>query len=227
MMRLYLSSYRLGASAFRLKKLLNGGRRAAIIQNALDFIPAEARRAYEANVYDPKEELAAWGIEAEELDLRDYFGEPRALEKALAGFDLAWAVGGNAFLLRRAMRQSGFDQIIGELLRDDALVYGGFSAGAVVATPSLKGIDIMDDPRQCAPGYDESVPWEGLGLVDFSIVPHYRSAHDEAEAAEKAANFLEETGMPFQPLRDGEVIIVEGRNVTLLPVLPEAMRRSA
>ncbi|MBB3592573.1 hypothetical protein FHX08_002917 [Rhizobium sp. BK529] len=33
--------------------------------------------------------------------------------------------------------------------------------------------------------------------------------------------------MPFQPLRDGEVIIVEGRNVTLLPVLPEAMRRSA
>ncbi|MBB3408354.1 dipeptidase E [Rhizobium sp. BK316] len=226
-MRLYLSSYRLGASAFRLKKLLNGGRRAAVIQNALDFIPSEARRAYETNIYDPKEELADWGIGAEELDLRDYFGQPHALKEALAGIDFVWAVGGNAFLLRRAMRQSGFDRIIGELLRKDALVYGGFSAGAVVATPSLDGIDIMDDPRQLVPGYDEGILWDGLGLVDFSIVPHYRSDHDEAEAAEKTVGFLEEASMPFQPLRDGEVIIVEGRNVTLLPVLPEAMRRSA
>lgn len=226
-MRLYLSSYRLGASAFRLRKLLNGGQRAAVIQNALDFIPAAARRAYGANIYDPKEELADWGIEANELDLRDYFGQPHALKEALAGFDLVWAVGGNAFLLRRAMRQSGFDRIIGELLREDAIVYGGFSAGAVVATPSLRGIDIMDNPQQLAPDYDEAILWDGLGLVDFSIVPHYRSAHDEAEAAEKTVNFLEEAGTPFQPLRDGEVIIVEGRNVTLLPVLPEAMRRSA
>jgi len=140
---------------------------------------------------------------------------------------ISWAVGGNAFLLRRAMRQSGFDQIIGELLRDDALVYGGFSAGAVVVTPSLKGIDIMDDPQQLAPGYDENILWDGLGLVDFSIVPHYRSAHDEAAAAERAVDFLEKADMPFQPIRDGEVIIVEGRNVTLLPVLPEAIRRSA
>lgn len=226
-MRLYLSSYRLGASAFRLKKLLNGGRRAAVIQNALDLIPAEARRAYEVNVYDPKEELADWGIAAEELDLRNYFGQPHALKEALTGIDFVWAVGGNAFLLRRAMRQSGFDRIIGELLREDAIVYGGFSAGAVVATPSLKGIDIMDDPRQLAPDYDEAIPWDGLGLVDFSIVPHYRSDHDEAEAAEKSVDVLEEAGTPFQPLRDGEVIIVEGRNVTLFPVLPEAMRRSA
>lgn len=223
-MRLYLSSYRLGASAFRLRKLLNGGRRAAVIQNALDF---EARRAYEVNIYDPKEELADWGIEAEELDLRQYFGQPHALKEMLTGIDFVWAAGGNAFLLRRAMRQSGFDHIIGELLREDAIVYGGFSAGAVVATPSLRGIDIMDDPRQLAPDYDEAILWDGLGLVDFSIVPHYRSDHDEAEAAGKTVNFLEEAGTPFQPLRDGEVIIVEGRNVTLLPVLPEAMRRSA
>lgn len=96
-----------------------------------------------------------------------------------------------------------------------------------MATPSLRGIDIMDDPRQLVPGYDEGILWDGLGLVDFSIVPHYRSDHDEAEAAEKTVGFLEEAGMPFQPLRNGEVIIVEGRNVTLLPVLPEAMRRSA
>ncbi|WP_454848128.1 Type 1 glutamine amidotransferase-like domain-containing protein [Rhizobium binxianense] len=223
-MRLYLSSYRLGASQARLRRLLKGGRRAAVIQNALDFIPVESRCAYEASIYDPREELSGLGIEAEDLDLRDYFGRPDALKTALAGLDLVWAVGGNAFLLLRAMRQSGFDRVIAELLREDALVYGGFSAGAVVATPTLKGIELIDDPMQLASGYGPDILWNGLGLVDFSIVPHYRSDHDEAQMAEKAVFFLEKAGMPFQAMRDGEVIIVDGREVTLLALPPKALR---
>ena len=48
----------------------------------------------------------------------------------------------NAFVLRRAMQLSGFDDIIVDLLDADAIVYGGFSAGAVVAAPSLEGIHL-------------------------------------------------------------------------------------
>lgn len=33
-----------------------------------------------------------------------------SLEAKLKEFGLVWAVGGNTFLLRRAMRQSGFDE---------------------------------------------------------------------------------------------------------------------
>lgn len=74
---------------------------------------------------------------------------------------------------------------------------------------------------QLASGYGADIVWNGLGLVDFSIVPHYRSDHDEAEMAEKAVLFLENARMPFQAIRDGEVIIVEGREVTLLPRPPK------
>ena len=32
--------------------------------------------------------------------------------------------------------------------------------------------------------------WEGLGLIDAAIVPHYRSDHAEAEAAERVATWM-------------------------------------
>ncbi|WP_414090677.1 Type 1 glutamine amidotransferase-like domain-containing protein [Rhizobium sp. BR 314] len=189
--------------------LMRGERRVGIVANALDFIPDSARRRYEETVYSPLRELSDLGAEPEYLDLRRHFGNPGALEQALREIDLVWVLGGNSFLLRRAMRQSGFDDLIPGLLEEDRIVYGGFSAGAVVATGTLKGIDLMDDPHELAEGYDPPVLWHGLGLVDFSIVPHYRSDHGEADAAEKAVRFFEENSLPFQAIRDGDAIIVE------------------
>jgi len=210
-MRLYLSSYRLGDSAGALLALLGSGARAAIISNALDHIPAATRQGYRTEVNDPVADFAALGIEAEELDLRDYFGAPLHLEAALANFDLVWAMGGNSFILRRAMAQSGFDTVITDLLRRDAIVYGGFSAGAVVAAPSLQGIELMDDPNEIPPGYGAEVVWQGLGLIDYAIVPHFRSHHPESAAAQAAANHLAKRKLPFRALRDGEVIVHIGK----------------
>ena len=110
--------------------------------------PPRARDLYRTEVYDPAAELASLGISAEPLDLRHYFGRPEALRTHLSQFDLVWVTGGNAFVLRRAMQLSGFDDIIVDLLDADAIVYGGFSAGAVVAAPSLEGIQLIDDPAE-------------------------------------------------------------------------------
>ncbi len=215
-MRMYLSSYRLGHHVDRLFALVDEPRRVSVIANALDFIPDEARERYEATVYSPLSELSELGATPEYLDLRRYFGNPSALEQALKQVDLVWVLGGNAFLLRRAMRQSGFDDIMRKMLHDDNIVYGGFSAGAVVAASTLRGIDLMDDPDQLASGYDPAVVWDGLDLVDFSVVPHYRSNHDEAEAAENAVSFFEAKGLPFRAIRDGDAVLVEGNVVSLL-----------
>jgi dipeptidase E len=217
-MRLYLSSYRLGDHAEKLSALMRGGQCIAAIGNALDFIPADTRRNYEATIYSPIEEFAELGFEAENLDLRDYFGRPERLAGHLRSFDLVWVLGGNAFLLRRAMRQSGFDGVIRDMLAADAIAYGGFSAGAVTVTPTLRGIELMDEPEMLAEGYDADIIWEGLGLVDFSIVPHYRSDHDEAEAAEKAVAWFAENGLPFKTMRDGDVFVVDGDTVALHPL---------
>lgn len=206
-MRLYLSSYRIGDRAGSLLALLGSGKRVAVISNALDNISETARSIYRDEVYDPHVELAALGLVTEELDLRRYFGDASGLQRRLGDYDLVWVLGGNAFVLRRAMRLSGFDDVIVELLDRDAIAYGGFSAGAVVAAPSLRGFELMDDPGEVPNGYAPDPIWEGLGLIDHAIVPHYRSPHPESAAAELVVRHLSSQGLRYRALRDGEVIV--------------------
>ena len=214
-MKLYLSSYRLGNGIDTLLPLLGGGRRVEIVGNALDLIPTDQREHYRDKVYDPAAEFAGFGLEADELDLRDYFMHREGLAGTLANYDLVWVLGGNSFVLRRAMMLSGFDRAIrGALAR--GMVYGGFSAGAVVATPTLHGIDLMDDPLPVPARYSAEVIWGGLGLVDFSIVPHIQSAHPETELAALALANMVRLNMPHRALRDGEVIVREGDAIRLV-----------
>jgi dipeptidase E len=208
-MRLYLSSYRLGNAVECLAPLVRGAR-ACIVANALDLIPNESRVRYAATVYDPVKEFAGLGIRAEYLDLRSHFHSKRSLVHVLKGYDLVWVLGGNAFLLMRAMVLSGFDETIRTLLAEDAIAYGGFSAGAVVASPTLRGIDLMDNPAEIAEGYPPAPVWDGLGLVDFSIVPHFNSSHPEAALAEVAARYFADEKLPFKTLQDGDVWIQDG-----------------
>jgi dipeptidase E len=209
-MRLYLSSYRLGDRAGALLALLGFGKKAALVENALDNIPAAARRNYREEVYDPRAELASLGITAEDFDLRHYFASGASLERDLSRYDLVWVTGGNAFTLRRAMRQSGFDTVIAGMLDRDSIVYGGFSAGAVVAGPNLSGFELMDEPGEQPEGYSPYPVLDGLNLVDFAIVPHYRSLHPEAPAAGRCARFMAARKLPFRALRDGEAIVWTG-----------------
>ena len=51
--------------------------------------------------------------------------------------------------------------------------------------------------------------WEGLGIIDYVIVPHYKSVHLESEIMEEVVEYLIENKIPYKTLRDGEVIIVE------------------
>ena len=70
---------------------------------------------------------------------------------------------------------------VGALLLESRRIILGFAlAGAVVAGPSLRGLELMDDPFELPDGYDEPLIWHGLGLTPFAIVPHYQSRHPEA-----------------------------------------------
>ena len=143
LMRLYLSSFRLGDHPEHLAALVGeSGRRAVVIANALDDAPAGVRRL---GVEDELADLAGLGFDAVELDLRDYFGHQQRLRRDLGGFCLAWLRGGNVFMLRYALFRSGGDVIFRDLLAADTLVYAGYSAGACVLSPSLRGLEAVDD----------------------------------------------------------------------------------
>jgi len=206
-MRLYLSSFRLGAEPDALLDLLDGGRRVAVVANADDYKGPSERAA---SARREQEDLRRLGLESEELDLRRYFGRPAALARELAGIDLLWVRGGNAFVLRRALRQSGADTVLVELLDADALVYAGYSAGPAVLAPTLRGLHLVDDPGLVPDGYDPPVIWDGLAVLPYSILPHYRSQHPESAAVENSVAYLIERHLPFVALRDGEALVRDG-----------------
>lgn len=191
-----------------LLSMVGLGSKVAVVSNAVDFIPIESRQHYARTIFDPVAHFRMHGLRSTDLDLRRFFGRAADLEEALADTRLVWAVGGNAFLLRRAMRQSGLDEILRRRVARESVIYGGWSAGAVVAGPTLRGIEIMDDPHIVAERYQIEPVWHGLGLVDFSIVPHFDSDHPEAEAAGRAHEYMRTNGISHRTLRDGEVIVV-------------------
>lgn len=214
-MRLYLSSFRMGDHPEHLLALIGeDSRRAVVIANAMDEAPPDVRRAA---VELETAALADLGVDAAELDLRDYFAQQRRLRHDLAGVSMAWLRGGNVFMLRYALSRSGADAAFGELLATDALVYAGYSAGPCVLSPSLRGLELVDDPDAVTRIYGSPPVWDGLGLLDKAFVPHYRSpGHPETAAIELVVARYRAEGAAYRTLRDGQALLVNGPEAVIV-----------
>jgi dipeptidase E len=205
-MKLYLSSNRVGANPQALRELVGGAGRAALVLNALDGYGAERPKNLDREASD----IAALGFECEELDLREYFRDSSRLRDRLGNVDLVWVVGGNTFVLARAMTESRFGDAIHEAIFGERIVYAGYSAGVCVTGPDLDGCHLMDEPDVVPAGYSRDTEPTTLGWLPWRIIPHWRSDHDEAPLAETAVEHLLEAGLPFQTLKDGQAFVIDG-----------------
>lgn len=203
-MKFYFSSFKIGNDPDQLKNLLPNNPRAVYISNGLDFANPEGQKKHQD--WDLRE-LKEIGIFAEHLDLRNYFGKQDELRIKLQETDLIYVSGGNVYDLRLAMRLSGFDDILKELLHTNK-VYAGYSAAVCVLSATLKGYHIVDDPHLKTYGDHETL-WEGIGLIDWQFAPHFESDHSESDDINKEIAYYKEHNMNYKPLKDGEVIIIE------------------
>lgn len=194
--------------------LARGGRRAAVIANATDVYPPDGRtEAVEREI----DALSGLGFDAAELDLREYF-DTTGVQDALREYDLIWVRGGDVFTLRYSLARSGADIALIELLADDVVAYGGYSAGPCVLGPSLVGLDEVDDPAWVKSLYGAEAILDGLGVLDYCIVPHVGTPeHPESAACERLAERYRSDGTPHKAIRDGQVLIVEGDSSFLCP----------
>jgi len=207
--RLFLSSQDLGNYPEAAARLAGGNRKAAFIKNAQDDKPAAERNF---SLPQKKQMFEDAGFEFEEVDLRDFFGKPRKLAAKLSDFGSIWCAGGNTFILRRAMKASGLDALLTKLLQEDKVMYGGWSAGACIAAPSLRGIEYGDRPQPDVVPREYPIKetiWDGLDLVSFMIVPHVKSDWFGPQA-DKSIAYLQKHGIPYKPLLDGQVIVIDG-----------------
>ena len=188
--------------------MLPTGSKIGHINNSRDFSWADAKiRAKYQN--DEINQLNNFGFAGEPLDLKDYFGNEDALRKKLSELDGLWVSGGNTFVLRQAMKLSGFDNLFNELRERSDFLYGGYSAGICILCDSLKYIQIADDPYDFPYDENKETIWDGLAVFNYGILPHYDSDHFESEAIGKDLKVCIDNKWLFIAMRDGEVIIIE------------------
>ncbi|HRJ06085.1 MAG TPA: Type 1 glutamine amidotransferase-like domain-containing protein [Candidatus Saccharibacteria bacterium] len=201
-MKLYLSSQGFGNHLDRLKQMVGSDKRVLFVDNAKDYLPADERAEH---VAEKKTEFEAEGFEFYELDLRNYFRSPATLKPIVEAANFVFVFGGNTFVLRRAFRYSGFDDLLVNALKNTNMTYAGSSAGSIVMTKTLHGADDIDSPYIVPEGYKEEIIWDGLGLIYPQLVPHYSGGSDAM------VDYFEANNMKYETLRDGEVYVVDGK----------------
>lgn len=211
-MRLFLSSENFGKYPEKLVELVGRNKRVAYIGNAKDYLSETDRRD---KVVEHCNQFLSLDFEFVEFDLRDYFTDPEKLKKEFTRFGLVWISGGNTFLLNSALKQSGMDKLLIEKICSDEIAYGGSSAGAIIATPSLRGSELGDNPGMVKILYGKDVVWQALNLVPYYIVPHYDNEWFGDESKAMAAYF-DKKRWEYIILRDGQVQYVNGDKSELL-----------
>ncbi len=147
--------------------------------------------------------LQEHGYQLEQVDLRDWQSKRERLREKLESKDVIWLGGGNTFYLRWLLRETGADEIITGLVRNGK-VYAGWSAGAIVAGPTLRYFDGMEDMKSVP-----EVIRDGLNLIDVVVVPH-RDNDMFAKAAHEANESLSQVGFSTVFLADDQVYVVNG-----------------
>jgi dipeptidase E len=205
-MKLYLSSIDI-PSPKNLAELLAKSLeevRVAIIPNAQDYY---STRAWNYKVGKYVGLFNSFGSRSTVVDLRDY-SDAQILQKQLLGNDLIWVTGGNTFCLRYEMRRSGFEKIISALL-EKGVVFGGDSAGALVAGLSIAGIESADIPE-----FAEEIINDGLNLVPYTVLPHADNS-EFAEAVAKVESMPHENNNLIK-LKDSQAVIFDNNSYRIV-----------
>lgn len=201
--KLFLYSLAVSAEQHRALAALVGRERREItvtlIENAADVIPNS-----DGWVQGIRQGLQHEGYQVEPLDLRNWQNRREALREQLMSRDIVWVGGGHTYYLRWILRATGADDLIKECV-GLGKVYAGWSAGAIVAGPTTRYFEAMGDDPAEAP----EVVLDGLSLTQSVVVPHIDNA-DFMDGATEADRQLRRDGFDTVPLRDTQVLVVDG-----------------
>lgn len=143
------------------------------------------------------------GFDVEYIDLKQYAEDVKALEQKFIDKDVLWFGGGNTYYLRWLMHSMGIEDIVKGLV-ENGKVYGGGSAGSIVAGPTLKHFETADDLKE-AP----EVLLDGLGLTDKVVLPHMDGVK-YASIMQVIEIKLQADGYKTIPLTDAQALVING-----------------
>src|SRR3989344_9262982 len=140
-------------------------------KNKLVFInTASEDKVHEGNwVEENRNSLKDVGFDVFDYTIRDK--KEKRIRNDLKDMDVIYIDGGNTFYLLEKAQQSGFINVVRDLVLKDGKVYIGTSAGSVIAGPDIYPALRIDDASY-APNLRG---YKGFNLVDFVILPHWGS----------------------------------------------------
>ncbi len=117
--------------------------------------------------------------------------------------------GGNTFHLMHWVKQSGLMELLPKLLENR--VYAGISAGSCIAGPTIyNSVQNLFGEK-----YDLEIK-EGLGLVNFQIIPHLNSPYFKKIRKENLEVASKELKEPVYAIDDNSAIVIENKNVEVV-----------
>ena len=100
---------------------------------------------------------------------------------------------------------SGFDTFLKKISNNDNYLYIGYSAGSCVLSKRLDIFESVDEPIDF---YNKGkIIYEGIGFIDYTFIPHYKSNYHKAYLIDEIVNICEKDNIEYKAFRDGEVII--------------------
>lgn len=121
----------------------------------------------------------------------------KEIDKLLAS-NILLITGGNTFILLKHLKESGlFQALLTYWKTKSNIVLSGFSAGAIVLTPTIgTAVSIDPNPHQT---HDLSA----LKIVNFEVWPHYTSSQ-----IDKFHNYSQQSPFPVKQLTDSDVLVI-------------------
>lgn len=158
-----------------------------------------------ANVYeekpwleDEKQPFRDMGFNLIELDIANK--KPQQVSEKLHDADVIYVTGGNTYYLLQQMKACQFGNVLRECL-ERGVLYIGSSAGAIVLCDNIDFIRDMDDPALA-----KLDNYEGLGILDFKILPHLNHPKYGAKACKIAFDL--QSSERILGLRDDQAVYI-------------------
>ena len=182
----------------------------------LDINPKKSTIAFittASNLYDWKpvedrNKLVELGFTLKDIDIAGKTKEE--LYQEIKDIDMIFVAGGNVFYLLQEARKSGFDEILNELITK-GVPYVWSSAGSLLVGPSIELALDIDNQHDA----QELTSYDGLGIVDFVILPHY---DDERFRPLIDANLARFSTIQYQTIKltDQQAVLVNGDDIEVL-----------
>lgn len=142
-----------------------------------------------------------------EVDIVDISSVPRDIWlPRLEAAEVLFFGGGNTFHLMHWFNKSGLKEVLPDLLK--TRIYAGISAGSCIAGPTIyNSVQNLFGEK-----YELEVK-EGLGLVDFQVVPHLNSPYFDKITKPNLERAAKELTESVYALDDNSAIVVDGKKI--------------